>query len=287
MSTPVATAPGNSFPSGHALDSTVFYGVMLLVFLPIIPRRLRRLAIALVIAFVVMIGVSRVALGVHYPSDVAGGWLLGVAWLGITAHAFGLWRAETGQPERRLFEGLAPEAAPQLGPTRIVPVPHPWLAGTRLAVSLVLIGGAMSGLGKLITSHPPAFDEAVPRWLAAHRTPQLSTASYILSQAGNTRWIMAVGLVIVPLALALIRRWRPAVFVAVVMFGELGTVPERERDRPPRPASGHPPRYPPAHLQLPVRAHRGHDVPVRGACGTGRAPYARTSGDGWQSPWPY
>jgi undecaprenyl-diphosphatase len=220
--TPVAAAPGNSFPSGHALDSTVFCGVMLLVCLPIIPRRLRRLAMALVIALVVTIGVSRVALGVHYPSDVAGGWLLGVAWLGITAHAFGHWRAETGQPERHLSEGLAPEAAAQLGPTRIVPVPHPWLAGTRLVVSFVLIGAALAGLGKLITSYPPAFDEAVARWLASHRTPHLSTASYIPSQAGNTRWIMAVGLVIVPMALALIRRWRPAVFVAVVMFGELG-----------------------------------------------------------------
>ena len=102
---PVATAPGNSFPSGHALDATVFYGVMLLVFLPIIPRRLRRLVIGLVIALVVMIGISRVALGVHYPSDVVGGWLLGVAWLGITAHAFGHWRAETGQPPRHLPKG--------------------------------------------------------------------------------------------------------------------------------------------------------------------------------------
>ncbi|HEU5390259.1 MAG TPA: phosphatase PAP2 family protein [Streptosporangiaceae bacterium] len=218
----VASAPGNSFPSGHALDATVFYGVMLLVFLPIIPRRLRRLAVALVIALVVMIGVSRVALGVHYPSDVVGGWLLGIAWLGITTHAFGHWRGETGQPTRRLAEGLAPEAAPQLGPTRIVPVSHPWLAGTRLVVSFVLIGGALAGLGKLLTSHPPTFDEAIPSWLAAHRMPQLTTFSFILSQAGGTRWIMAVGLVIVPVALALIRRWRTAVFVAAVMFGELG-----------------------------------------------------------------
>ena len=176
--TPIATAPGNSFPSGHALDATVFYGVMLLVFLPIIPPRLRKLAIGLVVALVLLVGFSRVALGVHYPSDVVGGWLLGVAWLGITAHAFGHWRAETGQPPRRLSEGLAPEAAPQLGPTRIVPVAHPWLVAARLVVSFVLIGGALFGLGKLITSHPPAFDEAVPRWLAAHRTPQLNTVSY-------------------------------------------------------------------------------------------------------------
>ena len=50
--TPVTTAPGFSFPSGHTLNATVFYGVMLLVFLPIIPRRLRKLAIGLVIAIV-------------------------------------------------------------------------------------------------------------------------------------------------------------------------------------------------------------------------------------------
>ncbi|HEU5388564.1 MAG TPA: phosphatase PAP2 family protein [Streptosporangiaceae bacterium] len=219
---PVATAPGYSFPSGHTLDATVFYGVMLLVFLPIIPRRLRKLAIGLVIALVVAIGFSRVAIGVHYPSDVIGGWLLGVAWLGVTAHAFGHWRAETGQPPRHLSQGLAPEAAPQLGPARVVPVAHPGMIATRLVVSFVLIGGSLFGLGKLITAHPPAFDEAVPRWLASHRTPQLDTLSSYLSQAGNTHWILAVGLIMVPLALALIRRWRPAVFVVVLMLGELG-----------------------------------------------------------------
>src|SRR5690242_4500419 len=187
--TPFATAPGYSFPSGHTLDATVFYGVMLLVFLPIIPRRLRKLAIGLVIALVIAIGFSRVAIGVYYPSDVIGGWLLGVAWLAITAHAFGHWRTEAGQPPRHLSDGLAPEAAAQLGPTRIVPVVHPWLIATRLVVSFVLIGGALFGLGKLITGHAPAFDEAVPRWLAGQHSPQLDTLSSYLSQAGNTHWI--------------------------------------------------------------------------------------------------
>jgi len=219
---PVATAPGYSFPSGHVLDATVFYGVMLLVFLPIIPPRLRKLATGLAIALVAAIGFSRVAIGVHYPSDVMGGWLLGVAWLAITAHAFGHWRIEAGQPSRHLSEGLAPEAAAQLGPARIVPVAHPWLIATRLVVSFVLIGGALFGIGKLITTHPPAFDEAVPRLLASQRTPALDSLSGYLSLAGSTHWILAVGLIIVPLALALIRRWRPAVFVVVVMLGELG-----------------------------------------------------------------
>src|SRR5690349_7532174 len=160
--TPVTTAPGYSFPSGHALDATVFYGVMLLVFLPIIPRSLRKLSAGLVAGLVLAIGFSRVAIGVHYPSDVIGGWLLAVAWLAITAHAFGHWRAEAGQPPRHLIEGLAPEAAPQLGPARIVPVAHPGMIATRLVLSLVLTGGALFGLGKLITAHAPAFDEGVP-----------------------------------------------------------------------------------------------------------------------------
>ncbi len=72
--TPFAMAPGNSFPSGHALDATVFYGVMLPVFLPIIPPRLRKLAVGLVVTLVLLVGFSRVAIGVHYPSDVVGGW---------------------------------------------------------------------------------------------------------------------------------------------------------------------------------------------------------------------
>src|SRR2546429_7523864 len=116
---------------------------MLLVFLPIIPRQLRNPAIALVIALLAAIGFSRVALGVHYPSDVTGGWLRGVAWLGVTAHAYGHGRAEMGQPPRHLSEGLAPEAAPQLGPTRIVPVAHPWLVAPQLIASFVLIAGAL------------------------------------------------------------------------------------------------------------------------------------------------
>src|SRR6266545_1865210 len=52
---PVATAPGNSFPSGHALGSIVAYGALLLVFLPIIPRRFRGATIAATVALVVAI----------------------------------------------------------------------------------------------------------------------------------------------------------------------------------------------------------------------------------------
>lgn len=91
---PVAIASGNSFPSGHALGSTVVYGALLLVFLPAV--RYRKLFTAAVALLVVAIGVTRVALGVHYLTDVLAGWLLGALWLSVTAYAFRLWRREAG-----------------------------------------------------------------------------------------------------------------------------------------------------------------------------------------------
>jgi undecaprenyl-diphosphatase len=73
-------APGFSFPSGHALNSTVTYGLIaLLVWRSDWPAWVRRVAVAALVALPLLIGASRVALGVHYPSDVAGGWLAGLA----------------------------------------------------------------------------------------------------------------------------------------------------------------------------------------------------------------
>ena len=98
---PVAAGGGNSFPSGHALGSIVAYGALLLVFLPAIRPRWRRPAIGLVAVLVFAIGLTRIALGVHFVSDVLGGWLLGLAWLVVTGYAFRLWRRERAGRCRR------------------------------------------------------------------------------------------------------------------------------------------------------------------------------------------
>jgi PAP2 superfamily len=67
---------------------------------------------------IVAIGVSRIMLGVHYLSDVVGSWCLGVAWLGLTAYAFELWRHGAGERlTAALEEGLEPESAKELKPT--------------------------------------------------------------------------------------------------------------------------------------------------------------------------
>ncbi len=72
---PVATHSA-SFPSGHAGNSmAVFLSVALIA----APARWRNPAVALALFLSVMIGLTRVYLGVHWPSDVIGGWALGAA----------------------------------------------------------------------------------------------------------------------------------------------------------------------------------------------------------------
>jgi membrane-associated phospholipid phosphatase len=114
LAQPVASAHGKSFPSGHAMSSTVVYGALLLVFLPVIGRRYRPLILAGAVVFVAGIGFSRLALGVHYISDVLGGYVLGLAWLALSTAAFSTWRVERGRPPVEIDEGLEPEAADDL-----------------------------------------------------------------------------------------------------------------------------------------------------------------------------
>ena len=111
---PVATAHGKSFPSGHAMSSTFTYGALLLVFLPVIARRYRPAIIAGAALLVVAICFSRLALGVHYITDVTGGVILGLAWLAASTAAFSTWRVQRGRPPVDVSEGVAPEAAKDL-----------------------------------------------------------------------------------------------------------------------------------------------------------------------------
>jgi membrane-associated phospholipid phosphatase len=114
----VATAPGRSFPSGHALTSTVGCAVLLLLVTPLLRRRWRAVAIAVAVLIPLVVAFARVGLGVHYLSDVIAGELLGLGWVVITAAAFQAWRRDVGLPP-------APptEAEPELGAK--VPEPEP------------------------------------------------------------------------------------------------------------------------------------------------------------------
>ncbi|MGW5851777.1 phosphatase PAP2 family protein [Streptomyces sp. NPDC055254] len=106
---PVADAPGFSFPSGHAMTATTSCAVLLLVLLPLVPRPWRPVAWALALVSVVGVGYTRVALGVHWVSDVVGGWLLGLAVVTATALVFEAWRADVGRRRTGVTQGLEPE----------------------------------------------------------------------------------------------------------------------------------------------------------------------------------
>jgi undecaprenyl-diphosphatase len=116
LSDPVAVAAGKSFPSGHAQAAIVGYGMLLAVFLPIISRRWRAVAIAVAALLVLLIGFSRIALGVHYLSDVIAAYLIGTVWLIGMISAFRTWRREEGKPVTDVDEGLEPEHREQLAP---------------------------------------------------------------------------------------------------------------------------------------------------------------------------
>ncbi|GAA1360640.1 phosphatase PAP2 family protein [Catellatospora chokoriensis] len=79
---------GPSFPSGHAGSSTATLGLLAWLACTITSdRRIRSAAWTTAAAMAVAIGLTRVYLGVHYPSDVLGGWLIGGLWLTVVALA--------------------------------------------------------------------------------------------------------------------------------------------------------------------------------------------------------
>ena len=75
---------GLSFPSGHAIISVTFYGLLIYIFFHTVKNNeLNYLLTALLIILILLIGFSRVYLRVHYMSDVLAGFIIGVLWLFI------------------------------------------------------------------------------------------------------------------------------------------------------------------------------------------------------------
>ncbi|MEP7191312.1 MAG: phosphatase PAP2 family protein [Actinomycetota bacterium] len=116
LSDPVARAQGLSFPSAHAQAAMAGYAVLLLVFLPVLHGAWRRTGATLAVLAVLAIGFSRIALGVHYVSDVVAGIVLGAAWFAAMAAAFNVMgadrerRAHVTAPRSDSSQGLGGKA---------------------------------------------------------------------------------------------------------------------------------------------------------------------------------
>ena len=84
-----------SFPSSHALNTMADFGAIALILSRRFKRRaLRRLVIGLGLGLPLLIGISRVYLGVHYPSDLIGGWTAGLAFALLASGADLRWGEE-------------------------------------------------------------------------------------------------------------------------------------------------------------------------------------------------
>ena len=115
----LVTETNESFPSGHALASAAILGVVLVVLLPSIPGRTARIGVLVGVGlFWLSIGLSRLYLGVHWATDVIGGWVTGLAWLALCLTVRQVWRQTRGKPELLVSEP-GPPADPQAsGPGR-------------------------------------------------------------------------------------------------------------------------------------------------------------------------
>ncbi|RKT16262.1 undecaprenyl-diphosphatase [Streptomyces sp. 1114.5] len=89
---PVSHAGGPAFPSGHAMASAITCAVLVGLLWYRVHRRGRTAACAVAAASVLTIGWTRIALGVHWPSDVLAGWLAAGFVLGTVTAVIELWR---------------------------------------------------------------------------------------------------------------------------------------------------------------------------------------------------
>jgi undecaprenyl-diphosphatase len=102
-----------SFPSGHAMLSAVTYltlGALLSGMQR--ERPLKIYVVSIAVLLTVLVGISRVYLGVHYPSDVLGGWCAGAVWAAVCWRLSRRWISdEDGGGGARRWKGNTPETA--------------------------------------------------------------------------------------------------------------------------------------------------------------------------------
>jgi membrane-associated phospholipid phosphatase len=103
-----------SYPSGHVLEASTIYGIIAItLWRSHLPRPIRVPVLLVLMSLVVLVGVARVALHAHYPSDVVGGALAGI---GVVALYAGLTRLWAVRPAGSAAQDRGHSMAPARGP---------------------------------------------------------------------------------------------------------------------------------------------------------------------------
>lgn len=96
----MVTVESLSYPSGHAMAAMAFYGFVAYLFYKLkIRKSIKYSIITILIILILSIGMSRIYLGVHFPSDILGGFTAGAIWVIFCAVLFNLWEVFRRDPK--------------------------------------------------------------------------------------------------------------------------------------------------------------------------------------------
>lgn len=210
---PVYVASGYSFPSGHALNSMLICSAVVMALWPMLGRAGRAVASGTATAVVLVVGFDRVALGVHYLTDVVAGWAVGLAVVAATAAAL-------------LGPDDVPRRARQQKPHHALTWPRalgPMLG--RLVVGWLVIVSLLVGLGLLVTRvasdrWPLSDEDELSTSLERGRSELGDTLTLAWRTIGDTPVIVMTMLVIALILRLALGRWREGLFVIAATTGQ-------------------------------------------------------------------